>query len=129
MKNTTFLIDRYVALAESHGKATEDGNSVEANAYYKDLIATFIAIVKANERERLVVLLDHPNARVRSAAAFHTYKLNAERSETTLEQVSQGDGPVAFSAAMTLKQLRNGDLKAPSSASQHSALLCPRTRH
>jgi hypothetical protein len=113
LKSATFLIDRYVALAQSHGKATEDGNSVKANAYYKDLQATFSEIVKADERERLVTLLDHPNARVRAAAAFHTYKLNAERSATTLEQVSQGDGLVAFSAAMTLKQLRNGVLKPP----------------
>lgn len=113
LENAAPLIERYVALAESHGQATEDGNFVEANAYYKDLIATFSEIVKANGRERLVPLLDHPNARVRAAAAFHTYALNAERSATTLEQVSQGDGPVAFSAAMTLKQLRNGDLKAP----------------
>ena len=113
LKNTTSLIEQYAARAESHGKATEDGNSIEANAYYKDLTATFSEIKKANERERLVALLDHPNARVRAAAAFHTYKLNAERSAATLEQISQGDGLVAFSAAMTLKQLRNGGLKPP----------------
>lgn len=107
------LLERYVALAAKHGEATEGGNSDDANAAYAELNEVLSQLLEQNQREALVPLLTHPNSAVRAKAAFHTYVLDAGRSESILEQVSKESSLVGFSAAMTLKQLRNGGVTPP----------------
>lgn len=107
------IIDRYVTLAMNHGDATESGNSDDANTAYNELNQAFARIVQQDDREKLVGLLTHPDSAVRAKAAFHTYKLNPQRAASVLEEVSQGPGLVAFSAGMTLKQLKNGGITPP----------------
>jgi hypothetical protein len=111
--NMTNLIQRYITLATTHGEATEDGNSEVANNAYHELLSVFHLIIQANDREKLVPLLAHSNPAVRAKAAFHTYKLDTERSSSILEEVSNGTGLVAFSAGMTLKQLKSGGVIPP----------------
>jgi len=107
----TTTIDRYVALASRHGEATEQGNSDDANSAYSDLEELLADILRSGDREQLVPLLTHTNSAVRAKAAFHTYALDAKRSESVLEEVANGPGLVGFSAGMTGKQLRSGALK------------------
>jgi hypothetical protein len=107
------VICRYVTLATNHGDATENGNSDDANAAHNELNQVFARIVQQNNRAKLVDLLIHPNPAVRAKAAFHTYKLDPQRAASVLEEVSQGPGLVAFSAGMTLKQLKNGGITPP----------------
>ncbi|HCS55260.1 MAG TPA: hypothetical protein DIW81_27355 [Planctomycetaceae bacterium] len=113
LTDTTTIIDRYVALATKHGEATESGDSDDANAAYNELNEVFARIVQDYDREKLATLLTHSNPAVRAKAAFHTYKLDAQRSASVLKEVSQGSGLVAFSAGMTLKQLKNGGVTPP----------------
>lgn len=104
------ILDRYVLAAMKYGDATEQGNSDEANTAYFELERLFAEIERNGDREKLVPLLIHASPSVRAEAAFHTYVLDTNRSESVLEEVASGPGLVGFSAGMTLKQLRNGEL-------------------
>ena len=107
------IIDRYVALATKHGEATENGNSVDANALFGELNEVLSQLLRQEQRDALVPLLTHPNLAVRAKAAFHTYVLNPQRSAAVLEEISKQPGLVGFSAGMTLKQLKSGGLTPP----------------
>jgi len=105
------IFEKYVSLATAHGDATENGNSDQANIAYRKLDELFEEIKHKGLRGELSQLLTHANPSVRSEAAFHTYVLDPCRSESVLEEVSTVPGLIGFSAGMTLRQIRNGELK------------------
>lgn len=107
------LLERYVALATKHGEATESGHSEDANEAYAELNDVFSQLLEQNQREALVPLLRHPNSAVRAKVAFHTHVLDADRSESTLEEVSKESSLVGFSAGMTLREVKSGRLTPP----------------
>ena len=104
----TTNVERYVKFAIKHGEATENGNSEDANSAYTKLESFFAEIVESGERVKLVPLLRHENPAVRAHAAFHTYIIDAQRSESVLDEVASAPGLIGFSAGMTLKQLKSG---------------------
>jgi hypothetical protein len=110
LDNASLLVQRFVVLATRHGDATEHGNSDVANLAYKDLNAVVGELTQNDGRQKLVPLLNHTNPTVRAAAAFHTYKLNPERSKRVLHEVALLPSLIGFSAEMTLQEIKAGRL-------------------
>ncbi len=108
------LIEEYTQLAIQHGAATESGDYKTGNRVYDEIQDLFQKIVAARMRKELLPLLDHEQPAVRLKAAFHTLATDPKRAEASLESVAKEGPPlVSFTAKMTLKEWRNGNLKAP----------------
>ncbi len=94
----------YVAATQAHGAGTEEGNSSGTNQAYHRIVKAFSAVLNHGKpgREAILSLCNHQNRSVRTWAAAHSLKYDADKAEETLKKLSEGAGLVAFGAKMTL---------------------------
>lgn len=102
----------YVTAAQAHGAGTAEGSAAVTNRAYDRIVKAFSAILGHGKagREAILSLCDHENESVRSWAAAHSLKYDATKAEKTLTGLSEGQGLLAFSAEMTLKEWKKGTL-------------------
>ena len=109
------LVRLYEKAAHDHRQATEHGDPEAGNK-----AAHLVALIYRELRKRglaaqslLLPLLDAPDFGVRGWAGAHALEFAPERGEPVLEALSNEPRSLGFSARMTLKVWRQGNLKFP----------------
>jgi hypothetical protein len=107
-------IERYAEAAAAHGRATEGGDSKSANKAYDIIADVYRELREEGARDRLLPLLEHPDASVRCWAGAHALEFAPEDGERVLTDLAQGDrSTIGFDAKMTLSEWRAGKLTFP----------------
>lgn len=86
-------------------------DSTKGNNCYDELLAIAIELRNEGKLHELDGLLDSDNEGVQFEAATKLLTLNFEKAEKTLEKLTEKKGILPFSAKMTLRQWRAGNLK------------------
>jgi hypothetical protein len=110
------LLASYEKAAGAHGRATETGDHVSANAEYEIIVAVYHELRRRGvEAQRLLLsLLKSDDPGVRLWASSHVLDLAPDQAEPVLEAMSHiPKSLVSFSAMMTLSQWREGKLQFP----------------
>lgn len=104
------LLIRFGDAASKHGAATETGDHKMANRNHAIIIKTVKYIDKYFRRDVLQPLLISPDAGVRLWAASYTLPINEAEAVRVLEALSEEQTLVGFSAKMTVKEWKKGNL-------------------
>ncbi|MGD6842173.1 hypothetical protein ACQCVH_06580 [Bacillus infantis] len=86
-------------------------DSTKGNKCYDELLTIAIELRNEGNLHELDGLLDSENEGVQFEAATKLLTLNFEKAEKTLEKLTDKKGILPFSAKMTLRQWRAGNLK------------------
>ncbi len=111
---TDQLVARYVAGAKAHGESTMTGDPLQGSD--ADVVASVYRELRRRESESvLLVLLDSPDAGVRSWSAAHALEFAPAEGEPVLTALAEArdSGLIGFSAEMTLQEWREGRLRFP----------------
>ncbi|MCL2360112.1 MAG: DUF2019 domain-containing protein [Candidatus Bathyarchaeota archaeon] len=105
-------LEKFANACIAKGRGEESGSIKADGIYYKRIRSVYDLLKEDNRLHELLELLEHENPYVRSWAAGYTLQIDPAKSEQTLEEVANIKGRmVAFSAEMTLKEWRKGNLK------------------
>jgi len=108
------LVAEYVTAASRHGQATEAGDSRTANKSADVVAHVHTELRHRGLREALLPLLEHPDPGVRCWAGSHVLEFAPDAAEGVLSSLARQQGSlISFSAEMTLKVWRQGQLKFP----------------
>jgi hypothetical protein len=109
------IVQTYFEAATEHGRASETADSSAGNQPAQVVAAAYGELrTRGPEAQRaLLVLLDHPDAGVRSWAAAHALDFAPEEGEPVLEDLARAADVVGFNAKMTLEAWKRGELKFP----------------
>jgi len=114
-KDNVEIAAMYEAAAIAHSRATERGDSSEANKAY-EIIAGAYRELRSRGREAqstLLPLLESLEPGVRCWAAAHALEFAPERGRAVLETLSKEPPWIGIDAKTTLKVWREGKLKFP----------------
>lgn len=106
------LVRRYAKAAAAHGRATERGDSNDANAAYRTLVDVYWELRRrgVNAQRALLPLLEDSDVGVQVWAGSHSLEFSPDDGERALTRVAALPGLIAFSAKMTLQEWRRGKL-------------------
>ncbi len=109
------IIAEYRISAENHGKATVEGDSVQANINHDKLVKLLHQIRQfGNEGDiALLSLTEDKNQSVRCWAATDSLRFDRGKAIKVLKYLAKEDGIIAFDAKMVLKEWKKGALKIP----------------
>ena len=112
---TEELVRLYQEAASAHGQANQSRDFKAGNPAADKIAAIYREIRKRGlEHQRaLLPLLLHSDTSVRSWAAAHALEYEPRQGEAILLDISKLGGPEGFSARMTLKVWREGNLCFP----------------
>lgn len=113
--STDKLIHLYESAASQHGLAKSEGEFVSGNPA-ADVVAAIYHEIRSRgieHQKKLLALLLSDDIGVRGWAAAHALEFEPSRSEAILTEMSRGTDNQAFSAKMTLKVWREGNLRFP----------------
>lgn len=108
------LVAGYVRAATTHGQATRSGDAKAGNAAAATISSIYRELRVRDRRSVLLPLTGHEDDGVRLWAAAHSLEFAPSDGELVLEELEGGVGPLAFSAEMTLRRWRSGQLRFPS---------------
>jgi hypothetical protein len=118
MKNTDILLEEYITVAVTHGRATIDGDHETANKQYTTLTKLYRKLENdySFAETFLEELFNHTNASVKTWAAAHALGLNLKEDEALeiLKTISEDRsiGIVRLDAEMILKEwVKKGRLR------------------
>ncbi|HEY4640547.1 MAG TPA: DUF2019 domain-containing protein [Thermoanaerobaculia bacterium] len=109
------LIKQYAAAAARHHRETLEGTPRAANRQHDILAAAYRELRKrgAGAQNKLLSLLDDPDAGVRSWAAAHALEFAPAAGEPVLQEIARIPGLTGFNAQMTLQEWKKGRLQFP----------------
>ena len=109
------LIELYERSAAKHAQATERGDVQGVNMAADRIAAIYHELRRrgAHCQSLLLPLLDSSNAGVRGWAGAHAMEFAPEQGLVVLETLSRQPGWLGFTATMTIKVWREGDLRFP----------------
>ncbi|CAH2715096.1 hypothetical protein BACCIP111895_02280 [Neobacillus rhizosphaerae] len=98
-------------IAKKRWEYLNNDDSTKGNNCYDELLSIAIELRNEGKLHELGGLLDNENEGVQFEAATKLLTLNFEKAEKTLEKLTEKKGVLPFSAKMTLRQWRAGNLK------------------
>jgi hypothetical protein len=104
------LLALYEKSAIEHRRAS---NSIAANKAADVVAAVYRELRRRGEQALLLPLVRSPRPEVRSWAAAHALEFAPEQGVPVLEDLSNEPRSLGFSAKMTLKVWREGNLRFP----------------
>ena len=109
------LVAIYGEAAAAHGRASSEGDYETANEQHDILAAAYRELRErgSEAQQRMLTLLDHRDAGVRSWAGAHSLEFSPEDGKRTLEALIVAGGLAGFNAEMTLETWRQGNLQFP----------------
>lgn len=104
------LVQEFADCVASQSRCIAEGDAEAGNRYAKRYIAAFEELRGFGRagRDALSVLLDDERPEVRAMAAAFLLRHCEDRAKEVLQQVAQGRGLTAFSAAQALKRWEDG---------------------
>lgn len=109
------LIERYIAAASAHHRATEEGRPTIGNKQHDIVAGVYRELRRRGDlaRRRLLPLLAHPDVGVRGWAAAHALEFSPGDGEPVLAAIAGLGGLTGFNAKMTLEEWKKGRLEFP----------------
>lgn len=102
---------KFGEIAKKRWEYLDNGDSSKGNKCYDELLLIAKELRDEGNLIILNVLLDDENEGVQFEVATKLVTLNLKNAENTLEKLSEKKGVLPFSAKMTLRQWRAGNLK------------------
>jgi hypothetical protein len=104
------VLGEYVRLAIDHGQYSEAGDSRRANRLNARLIKQFRRVRELSAREKLLPLMQHPDASVRLWAAIHCLNVDSNSALAVLRELARGKGVIAIDARTYAVEWPRGNL-------------------
>lgn len=105
------LLQEYRRLAIAYGEAREACNPTASNAFFDQLKAVQMALLKLGQERRILELLDDPSEHVRLWAGFDALYFSPEDGLRVLCELEKGPrGNVRFNAWSILQEWEHGEL-------------------
>lgn len=97
--------------AKLHGECTENGDYKTGNKSYKSLISSIDFLKDNNLLVKLIPFLNSPYLGVQLWASTFLLKVEEKLAVEKLEEIECASNAYSFTAEMTLKEWRKGNLK------------------
>lgn len=104
-------VNKFKEIAKKRWEYLKKDDSKAGNKCYDELLSIAVELCNENQLHELSVLLDNENDGVRFEAASKLLTINFEKAVNTLEKLTEKKGTLPFSAKMTLRQWKVGNLK------------------
>lgn len=104
------LVEAFAANVAAQTDAIWQGDAKTGNKHARQRVAVFKKLRAHGNagREALTVLFRHPNPDVRSMAATYLLRYKTAEAKAVLEDVSKGQGLIAFEAQQALLRWEEG---------------------
>jgi HEAT repeat protein len=115
-RSTDELTEELAALASDRGDALRANDPKRANARFQRMAGIYQEIRNRGiaAQRRVLSLLDNKDPYVRLSAATYALEFGAQRALPVLQEIDQKEpGTLGFTAGMTLKQWKKGELRFP----------------
>lgn len=112
MSDINTVISDFVNASINNGIALEDGNSNQANKYYRIIEKKINWLKSHNEISNILFsdLLNHPNDYVKYHASFALLHFKTDIALKTLAKLSEKQGLLGFSAEMIISEYKKGNI-------------------
>ncbi|MEH7348808.1 hypothetical protein [Gottfriedia acidiceleris] len=104
-------MNKFKEIAKKRWEYLNNDDSTKGNKYYDELLSIAKDLHSENKLHELCVLLENENIGVQFESASKLLTLSIDKVVKTLETITEKKGTLPFSAKMTLRQWRAGNLK------------------
>lgn len=104
-------VEKFREVAEKRWKYLDEGNSKEGNKCFDELLEIAKELRSENKLLELEQLLNDPSEGVKFEASSKLLTVNSKKAEKAMTEITKKKGSLPFTAKMTLKQWKAGNLK------------------